>query len=715
MKQIFQSLKNGQTLVFDVPAPALKPGYLLIQTRQTLISAGTERMLVDFGRGNWIEKAKSHPDKVKQVIEKMKTDGFLATWEAIARKLEDPIPIGYCNVGVVVSSEVENTGSDTDFKVGDRVLSNGPHAEWVCVPKNLCAKIPKNVSDEEAVFAVLGSIGLQGLRLASPTLGESFVVIGLGMIGLLTAQLLKANGCRVLGVDLDSRKIEIAKNFGMETVDLSARVDLLGAASIFSKNLGVDGVLITASTQSNDPIQQAAKICRKRGRIVLIGVTGMELNRADFYEKELSFQVSCSYGPGRYDPIYEDKGTDYPFGLVRWTEQRNFQTVLQMLEEKKLNTAPLLTHRFPMSEAEKAYTLLADKKMFYLGMTLEYPKDSQRESVIELDPSLRRYSKQTSLITKPQATSVGKESRVVVGILGAGHYTGALLLPALANTKARLKTIVSQSGVGAAHLGKKFKFEKISTEPDSIFKDPEINAVIVATRHDSHAKYTLMALDSGKHLFVEKPLCLTEEELNSIREKHSKSGKSLMIGFNRRFAPQVQKIKTLLETEKDPRSVIVTVNAGVIPISHWTQNPAIGGGRIVGEACHFIDLIRYLCDSKIESISSVFMDSKSKDTATISLRFENGSLGTLHYFSNGPKSFPKERIEIFCGEKVLQLDNFRTLQGFGFPGFKKMNLWRQNKGHQEEMKSWVNSLLEGKTLIPFEEIEEVTRSLVVSK
>ena len=695
MKQIFQSLKNGQTLVFDVPAPTLKPGCILIRTRRTLISAGTERMLVDFGRGNWIEKAKSHPDKVWQVIEKAKTDGILPTLEAVSRKLDDPLPVGYCNVGVV--SEVSPEAGDAGFQIGDRVLSNGPHAEWVCVPRNLCAKIPDTVSDEEAVFAVLGSIGLQGLRLASPTLGESFVVIGLGLIGLLTAQLLKANGCRVLGVDLDSKKTDIAKTFGIETVDLSTGADSLSAAEIFSKGLGVDGVLITASTESSDPVRQAAKMCRKRGRIVLVGVAGLELNRADFYEKELSFQVSCSYGPGRYDPLYEEKGGDYPFGLVRWTEQRNFQAVLQMLEEKKLNAAPLLTQRFPMAEAEKAYALIADKGTFYLGVLLEYPKDSKKETVLEL------HSRKTERLSS-------KESQVVIGMLGAGNYAGALLLPALAGTGARLKTIVSRNGVTAAHLGKKFGFQKASTEPGLIFGDPEINAVIVATRHDSHAGYILKTLESGKHGFVEKPLCLTEDELNSIREAHSQSGKSLMVGFNRRFAPQVLKMKELLAAEAHPKSLILTVNAGAIPASHWTQDPSVGGGRILGEACHFIDLLRTLADSKIESVSSAFMDSKSKDTATVTLRFENGSLGTVHYFSNGPKSFPKERLEVFCGEKVLQLDNFRDLHGFGFSGFRKMRLWREDKGHPNEMKRWVSSLLEGKTLIPFAEIEEVTRA-----
>ncbi|NIA09356.1 MAG: Gfo/Idh/MocA family oxidoreductase, partial [Nitrospiraceae bacterium] len=596
-------------------------------------------------------------------------------------------------------------------KVGERVVSNGPHAELICVPKNLCAKIPDNVSDEEAAFTVVGAIGLEGVRLAQPTLGERFVVIGLGLIGLLTVQLLRANGCRVLGVDLDSSKCGLVRQFGAETVDLSRGEDPVEAAMAFSRGRGVDGALITAATKSSEPVHQAAQMCRKRGRIVLVGVTGLELNRGDFYEKELSFQVSCSYGPGRYDPEYEEKGHDYPIGYVRWTEQRNFEAVLDLMAAGKLKVKPLITYRFKFEEAEKAYELIVENKEPYVGIILDYKDNSKRE----VQGAKRKEKSERIKTPVPRSSSLTPEGPVI-GVIGAGNFTGRTLLPALQKTTAKLKAIASSGGVTGTHLGKKFGFEKSTTDTHTIFEDPEINTVFITTRHNTHARFVIEALKAGKNVFVEKPLCLNFEELDEIQAAQSSRLKAqgtvplLMVGFNRRFAPHVIKMKELLERVREPKSMIMTVNAGIIPPDHWTQDPEVGGGRIIGEACHFIDLLRYLAGAPIVSHARTLMDCKNNDTASLHLQFADGSIGTVHYFANGNRRFPKERLEVFSAGRVLQLDNFKVLRGYGWRGFRRMRLWSQDKGHNNEIRSFIDVVQNGgNPPIPIEEIIEVTR------
>lgn len=734
MKQILQNLKTGETELVEVPCPQGKVGHILIRTTASLISAGTERMLVEFGKAGWVEKARQQPDKVKQVIAKIKTDGLLPTLEAVQAKLDQPLPLGYCNVGIV--AEVGGHAAEFGLHKGDRVVSNGPHAEWVCVPKNLCSRIPDQVSDEAAAFTVLGAIGLQGVRLAQPTLGEFFVVQGLGLIGLLTVQILLAHGCQVLGVDFDPAKCELARQFGAETVDLSKGQDLLSIARHFSRGRGVDSVLITAATKSNELIHQAAEICRLRGRIVLVGVTGLELRRDDFYKKELSFQVSCSYGPGRYDPEYEEKGHDYPFGLVRWTEQRNMEAVLNLLAAGRLNVTPLITHRFPIEEAIKAYELMASGKEPYIGMLLTHGKAYEEPSATAgIEPGMITAGKDNlagareAIKLKEVAGFTLPGSRPTVGLIGSGAFTGKVILPALRKTGARLKTIASSGGVSGTHLGKKFGFEASVTDTEKIFADPDINAVFITTPHHTHARLVLAALEAGKQVFVEKPLCLTEEELEQIESAMSARKQAavggagtvnransaampiLMVGFNRRFAPQVQKIKGLLAGIRDPLALIMMVNAGMVPADHWTQDPQIGGGRIIGEVCHFVDLLRYLTGTSITEVnSSLLRKDGPQDTLSVTLNFADGSLGTIHYFANGNKAFPKERLEIFGSGRVLQLDNFRQLRGFGWPGFKKMNLWQQDKGHATEIQAFVEAVQAGAASpIPFEEIVEVTR------
>ena len=713
MKQILQNLKNGKTEVFDVPCPGLKPGHLLIKSRVSLVSAGTERMLVDFGKAGWIEKVRQQPDKVQQVIYKVQTDGLMPTIDAVRSKLDQPLIPGYCNVGVVIDGQA-------GIKTGDRVVSNGAHAEVVCVPRNLCAKIPDAVSDDEAAFTVLGAIALQGVRLIQPTLGESFAVIGLGLIGLLAVQILKANGCRVLGIDLDQAKCDLAEQFGSETINIFKGGDPVAAGVAFSGQAGVDGVLITASTKSSEPVHQAALMCRKRGRIVLVGVTGLELSRDDFYKKELSFQVSCSYGPGRYDAEYEEKGHDYPLGYVRWTEQRNFEAILQLMAEGKLNVGPLISHRFPVAEAEKAYALLGSREP-YLGILLEYGRgDSGEVYVGERTVQLAGGTPEKHWIPPYRGTGQAAcqarndqgQGRAVVGFIGAGNYAGRVLMPAFQKAGVVLKTVGAVGGVSAVHYGRKFGFQEATTDIDRLFADAEINLVVIATPHNSHARFVVEALRAGKHVFVEKPLCLNLTELAEIRAAYEAVTNShLMVGFNRRFAPQVQKMKSLLSATKEPKNFIMTVNAGMIPPEHWTQDPQVGGGRIIGEACHFVDLLRFLAGAAISEARSFYLGGDSlRDKVTLQLAFADGSVGSIHYLANGHNAFPKERLEVFCGGRVLQLDNFRRLRGYGWPGFSSMNLWRQDKGQEAEVKAFVEVVREGKEApIPFDEILEVSR------
>jgi len=695
MKQIIQSLKTGSTKVTEIPVPSTASGSLLIKTSKTLISTGTERMLIEFGRAGLIKKASQQPEKVKMVLDKVFTDGLKPTIEAVFNKIDQPLPLGYCNVGLV--HEVGSTV--TNFKKGDRVVSNGKHAEVVNVPINLCAKVPDVVSDEEASFTVLGAVALQGIRLVKPTLGETVVVIGLGLVGLMTVQLLKANGCRVLGLDFDPNKLSLAKKFGAELVDLN-KEDPLAIADIFSRGRGVDGVIITASTTSDKPVHQAAQMCRKRGRIVLVGVTGLKLSRDDFFKKELTFQVSASYGPGRYDSNYEEKGQDYPIGFVRWTEQRNFEAVLDMMATGALDVKQLITHQFDINEAEKAYKVIINTEPS-LGILLTYPG-------VELTEDSRKVLlPNNNDIKKLNNNNIIK--KIKVSFLGSGNYAASVLIPAFKAAGAELKSVASNTGVSGVHVGQKYGFLETTTDSDHLFNDDTTDAVVIATRHNSHAGFVLKALKTQKHVFVEKPLCLSLDELNKIESTYS-SLNILMVGFNRRFAPQIQKMKMLLDNISGPKTMIMTINAGKIPNDHWTQDLEVGGGRIVGEACHFIDLLRFLAGKTITNYQIQFMDSSTKDTANIQLSFEDGSIGTIHYYANGSKSFPKERLEVFAGGGVLQLDNYRKLVGFDWPGFKKMNLWQQDKGQKACVKAFIDAISKGNiSPIPVEEIFEVSR------
>ncbi len=703
MRQILQNLSSGVTELAQIPKPDVMPGKVLIATRRTLISAGTERMLVEFGRGSLISKAKQQPDRVKQVLEKMRTDGVLATMDAVRGKLDQSLPLGYCNVGIV--SEIGN--GITEFQPGDRVASNGPHADFVSVGPKLCARIPHGVSDEDASFTVLGAIALQGIRLANPSLGECVAVTGLGLIGLIAIQLLRAQGCRVLGIDPDPTRVAMAQKFGAETVCLSQGEDPLEAAEAFSRGRGMDAVLITASTQSNEPVHQAALMSRKRGRIVLVGVAGLELSRADFYEKELTFQVSCSYGPGRYDAEYEEEGQDYPVGFVRWTQQRNFEAVLDMLDSGALNVAPLVSHRFSIDDAGKAYDLLVEESAYYMGIVLEYPEQPTDASSVV---SLRSHQE------SPQPASGWKSGDPIVSFIGAGNYAGRVLIPAFKAAGARFGTIVSSGGRTSAHFGRKFDFARAATQPSDAL-DAQTDAVVVATRHDSHSGLVIDALSASKHVFVEKPLALTKAELADIEAAHAAAEARgdrpiLAVGFNRRYSPLTEKMRSLLATQRGPKALVATMNAGQIPATHWTQSVESGGGRIIGEACHFVDLLRSLVGCPIVSFSVTAIprpDDVPPDAVTFTLRFEDCSIGTIHYFANGHNAFAKERVEAFAGGRILVLDNFRKLTGYGWNGFSTMRLWRQDKGQTAAAKAFLDSIRTGQPAVPFAELMEISR------
>ncbi len=660
-----------------------------------MISAGTERMLLEFSKANLISKARQQPEKVRQVLDKMRTDGLMPTLEAVFRKLDEPLPLGYCNAGIVL----EVGEGVYDIQPGDRVASNGPHAEVVCVPRNLCAKVPDSVSDEQASFTVLGSIALEALRLAGPSLGEKFMVFGMGLIGLSAVQLLRANGCEVMAVDVNPRRLELAESFGAATVNAAAG-DPATAADKWTGGNGVDGVLIAASAKKDQIIHQAAQSCRKRGRIVLVGVVDLDLRRSDFYEKEISFQVSCSYGPGRYDEKYEQGGQDYPIGYVRWTERRNFQAVLSAMQSGRLSVENLITDRFGLDDAVSAYDKI-ENDPDSLGVTLQYPADSNLSPVVTFGSG-----------------SVAASDRAIVGVIGAGNFSRGVLLPTLRRTSARIAYVADLNAASAHYAAKKFKAEQATTDYRKILDDPQVNAVFVVVGHHLHARFVCEALEAGKHVFTEKPLALNEDQLRQIQSAINALGsannqsKMLMVGFNRRFSPHTVKAKELLTERHEPLSMIMTVNAGPIPSDHWTQDPERGGGRIIGEGCHFIDLLSHVAGSPVTQVSAFALSSDEaarSDKMSINLKMAGGSVGAVHYLANGSKQYPKEQLEVFSEGRILAIDNFRTTKGYGFRGFKKFKTLRQDKGHQREIAAFVDLVADGgEPLIPFDQLVNVT-------
>ena len=644
-------------------------------------------MLLQFGQANWFDKAKQQPEKVKMVLEKLKSEGIASTFEAVMSRINEPLEMGYCNVGVVLE------GPKNGFKKGTRVVSNGGHSTCVTVNQNLVAAIPDDVTDEEAVFVVPSSIALQGIRLIKPEIGESFVVIGLGLIGLLTAQILKANGCNVIGVDPDASKREIASSYGIKAFETAKQ--LLNNALI-PNQAGYDGVLITASSKSNDIIKESATLCRKRGKIVLIGVVGLDIDRSDFYEKEITFQVSCSYGPGRYSKNYEELGLDYPIEFVRWTENRNFQAVLDLMSEKKIQVNKMSSSNYILEDAKKAYQELSTSNS--LGIILNYQNEEIKRTI-----QINNNSAKTA-INKPK-----------VSFIGAGNYATRVLMPIFKKVGFDFETIASKGGVSSTLFGEKYNFKSITTDIDVVMNDKS-DLVVIATRHNMHAEQACLALKNNKNVFVEKPLALTKESLKDVEKAYEESDKQLIVGFNRRFSPLIDKAKSLLETIKAPKSFIATMNAGRVPLDHWTLDKEIGGGRIVGEACHYIDLLTFLSGSPIVEIKSIYMGNESnitKDTSCITLRFKDGSIGVINYFSNGSKSYSKEKIKIFCEDKILEIDNFKQMKGYGWNNFNSKNNVAINKGQEKMISLIYESINKGKAFpIDFNELVNVSKKSI---
>ncbi|HMR98753.1 MAG TPA: bi-domain-containing oxidoreductase [Anaerolineales bacterium] len=702
MKQLLQNIKTGKASIEDVPMPTPREGQALVKVSASLVSAGTERMVVEFAEKSLVGKARSRPDLVKQVLDKARREGVVNTMQAAFNRLDQPMALGYSSAGTIVVLGKNMTG----FKVGQRVACAGGgyavHAEYNVVPKNLLTPLPKNVDFESAAFTTLGAIAMHGFRLAEPQLGENVAVIGLGLLGLLAIQIASAAGCNVLGIDLDPKRIALASSLGLEAV---SRQRAESTSQLFTANRGFDVVLICADTPSNDPVELAGIIARDRARVVATGAVGLNIPRKIYYEKEISFINSRSYGPGRYDSNYEENGQDYPLGYVRWTEGRNFQAIVDLMESGKLKVKPLITHRFPIEKATQAYDVITGKKKeSFLGVVLTYP-----------DSEWKVESKATHF---PLSTH-SKTATIKLGVLGAGLFANSVLLPSIKKVGGiQLVGIASSGGLHAQHAGKKFGFKYATSSEDEIINDPNINTVAILTRHDSHAELVVKALKAGKHVFVEKPLAINSDQLSVISNQLKKNDNCLLLtGFNRRFAPLTQSLHTQYAVRNTPLHAHYRINAGYLPPAHWTQAPNIGGGRIIGEACHFVDFITFLVGAAPVSVTAHALPDGGKyseDNVSMTFTFPDGSIGIVDYLANGDKSFPKERVEIFCGGMVAVLDDFVSLQ-ITREGKMKEERGAQDKGWVNEWKAFVKAIQEGgEPPIPYEQLIGVTKSTLAA-
>ena len=683
MKQLLQ-FPGGETRIEEVAAPGINPGALLIRTEASLVSIGTERMVVDFAKKSLLAKARARPDLVRKVIDKARTEGVLTAVQATRARLDQPMPLGYSASGTVIG-----VGSGVQgFNVGDRVAAAGAgHAEVISVPQNLAARVPAGVPPEAAAFATVAAIGLHGIRIAEAQIGSQVAVVGLGLIGLLTVQMARAAGLRVLGVDVDAERVARAETLGAEVAVTVGSDDVPARVSEWTDGRGVDAVLLTASTASSDPIELAAEISRDRGRVVAVGAVGMQVPRRPFYMKELDLKISRSYGPGRYDPVYEKEGVDYPVGYVRWTEQRNLEAVLDLMAKGALHAMPLVSHRMPIARALEIYDGFGDDSVKPLGVLLTYPRGE------------RAVRRRIDLVPGPVAPPAGE--RVGVGLVGAGLFATRTLLPALKSVE-RLQPIgvCTTSGASGRHAGDKFGFRYATTEVDELLSDDDVDCILIATRHDLHADQVVQCLEAGKHVFVEKPLALDLAGLERIAQAlENRSDRILMVGFNRRFAPMVVRLKEFFGGVTDPLMVHYRVNAGALPEDHWLHDPKVGGGRIVGEACHFLDLGAWLTDSMPTRVRASSLPSSRRfpqDNVSIQVDMEDGSLLTVTYLANGHQKLGKERIEVSGGGQSAVLDDFRSLSLFGpgKPTIEKDRL-RQDKGHQAELQQLAETLHRG--------------------
>lgn len=678
MKQLIQNFKTGELYVDEVSLPALEEGFVLVSNHFSLISAGTEKTTVSTGKASLIGKAKKRPDLVKQVIANYKKEGLKATIEKIKTKLDSLKALGYSTSGTVIAS----LDTNHNFKPGDRVACAGldyaTHSEIVCVPQNLVVKIPDNVGFDEACFTTLGSIALQGIRQANTTLGENVCVIGLGLLGQITCQLLKANGCNVFGIDVSAAMVNLAEKTGAAKALTRQDENLITATDNFTHGYGFDKVIITAGALTNDPVELAGQISRKKGTVVVVGAVKMDIPRDPYYyRKELEIKMSCSYGPGRYDPEYEENGNDYPYGYVRWTEQRNMQAFLDQLSNKRIDLKPLITHVFDIENAVEAYDIILGKKNeLHVGMLLKY----------ESNPA----STHSALIKSSK--NGHPKSGHVIGFIGAGSFAQSYLIP---NVKSfgTLQTVVTRTGISSKNVSGKFGIKSFSTNSDDVFLDKEIDSVFIATQHDTHAAFVLKAMEAGKNIFVEKPLAVNDEELDTIIKAYERFNGKLMVGFNRRFSDVAISGKKEFNNINEPLLMNFRVNGGFIPKDSWIQGKA-GAGRIIGEVCHFIDLMQFFAGADpvkvyAESISSNNDKITDADNVSITIKFKNGSVGNLIYSANGDKSLPKERFEIYGGNSVFVIDDFKT--GALYKNNKLKIIKNTGKGHKQEIESFFKS------------------------
>ncbi len=681
----------------EVPVPTVQAGRVLVRTAASLISAGTERALTELGQKSLLGKARERPELIGKVWEKVKTAGIAQALEDVRDKLDQSHAVGYSAAGVVIEC-----GKDvTDFRPGDRVACAGTdyasHAEVISVPRNLCVRLPEQLDFEAGAFGTVGAIALQGVRLAEPTLGDSVVVIGLGLVGQLTVQLLIANGCRVFGVDIDEARIKQALACGAEAACVPEAAGTL--VSAWSRGRGADACIIAAATASDEPIELAGELSRLKGRVVAVGLVGMNVPRNIYYQRELTLKVSLSYGPGRHDPAYEEHGHDYPAAYVRWTEGRNIEAFLDLLAAGRIDVEPLVTHRFPIQDAPRAYQLISGSPAEkYLAVLLTY--DTQTE--------VRRNIENKTAAMK----SAG---RVGIGLIGAGGYAQKVLLPNFKGAGAEFCSIASASGVSARDAGTKFGFARFLSDAQSVIDDDEANLIVIATRHGSHAELTKLALAKGKHVFVEKPLALTDTELDSVLAAAASSEGQLLVGFNRRFSPLAVRAKEVFQNRRSPLSILYRVNAGRIPREHWTQDPQEGGGRIIGEVCHFIDLMQYLTGAAPVSVYAAAVvggsDAVSEDSVFITLQFGDGSNGVIAYLAEGDHSLPKEQVEIFAEGKTFVIEDFRSARLYAAGREKKETLRQQDKGQAEETRVACAIVTEGKPApITLQELEATTRA-----
>ena len=701
MKQLLLNLRTGEATVAEVPVPVVQSGRVLVRTAASLISAGTERALTELGQKSLLGKARERPELIGKVWEKVKTEGVAQALEGVRDKLDQSHAVGYSAAGIVI----ECARDVTDFRPGDRVACAGTdyasHAEIISVPRNLCVRLPEQLSFAEAAFGTVGAIALQGVRLAEPTLGEAVVVLGLGLVGQLTVQLLKANGCRVFGIDIDERRVQLALQSGAEAG--CAPGDAKDKVKGWSRGRGADACIIAAATTSDEPVELAGEISRLKGRVVAVGLVGMNVPRNVYYQRELTLKVSLSYGPGRHDPEYEERGHDYPVAYVRWTEGRNIEAFLDLLADGRVEVEPLITHRFPIDDAPKAYQLISGKAHEnYLAVLLEYRTEGEVGRRVDNKSATKKASK--------------SDGRARVGLIGAGGYAQKVLLPNFKAAGAEFCSIASASGVSARDVGTKYGFKRFVSDARSVIDDDEANLIVIATRHGSHAELATLGLKAGKHVFVEKPLALNDAELNIVLEAASVSEGQLLVGFNRRFSPLAAKAKEFFVNRQGPLSIVYRVNAGRIPRAHWTQDPNEGGGRIIGEVCHFIDLMQFLSGATPKSVFAESVAGGSgqivnEDSVFITLQFADGSNGMIAYLAEGDSGLPKEHIEIFGEGKTFVIDDFRSVRLHADGHERKETLRQQDKGQAEETRVACAVVADGRPApITLMELEATTRA-----